>query len=395
MTDYYSLNRGEGISLTALAYYAAFALYCIRATLARTTFTEFMFLDVETFDMIAQVVICILIFVSLFDARYRLSIWLSLLVLVLLSFYVWIGTGEALLFWAFLFIAGGRHRSMKSLALISLGVAILFLILCPIFSASGLIENIWMPGNDERTQRFALGFNHPNTLGYELLIFSSSVSVVRFGKKKPNVDIAVIAVCITIAAFIAGSRTTAFCMVAQALMVLLFYKYGRSSRKLLFGCFCTVLVVVVVSLYLMVCYSETNAIMRAINDLLSNRLVLAHRYYLAHAPELFGYSYAGITIWGYQDFTVDNAYCHLILRSGIVLSVAILILVLLFYRKCIAERYSGVVLFGITLFLVYGFTEVAAFRIEANYFLVALASVLGGGRIAEYSSDCLSSEVRK
>lgn len=289
-------------------------------------------------------------------------------------------------------MVAGQHRNIKCLAFISLGIALIYIVICPVFSLSGLIENIWIPGSDMRAQRYALGFNHPNTLGYELLTVSVSVSIIRFGRK-PSIDIAVIVVCILATLIIAGSRTVVLCMVIQGFMLLLFYRYGACSRALSIGCFVTVAIVIVFSIYFMVCFNESNGLELAINDLLSNRLLLAHRYYLAHGPELFGYSYDGIVIWNYLEFTVDNAYSHLVLRTGLVLTVVLLLLISLFYKRCILKCYSGVVLFGLTLFLIYGVTEVAAFRIEANYFLVALVTVFNKQKVPVSFGECRQMEV--
>lgn len=98
MTAEKTLSRGRLISNTAFFYYIAFAVHCFRATLARTTFTSFLFINVETFDLFLQVIICLLILIALLDVRYSFTTWILFLILVLLSVYVWVNTGEALLF---------------------------------------------------------------------------------------------------------------------------------------------------------------------------------------------------------------------------------------------------------------------------------------------------------
>lgn len=375
--------------ICSYSYYLAFALYCIRATLTRTTFVSVFSLDVNHVDFIIQIIICFLIFFSILEIRYKLYELIIYAVLICISLYIWNRSGEALFFWIFLFMLGAKNKSINVYATISMLVSLFFVIICPLAATFNVIENVSIAADANRQARFAFGFNHPNTFGNEILIITLSFVVINFYRKN------ILSYCITLlgiffTTIISDSRTSVICMLILLVLLFVFQNFKKPDN-LRIACIVAYLFICCFSIYCMVFFNYSNSILAKINSILSNRLVLSNIYYNIMKPSLWGNNYNGIGVWRFSDFTVDNAYCHIILSSGIILSTIFLILFLLAFMKCISIGYNGVILFGLIVFVFCGITEVNALRIEENYFILSIASVIACQKISSldpHFKDC-------
>ena len=130
----------------------------------------------------------------------------------------------------------------------------------------------------------------------------------------------------------------------------------------------------------MVFFDPGDSLHRWLDSLLSGRLSLSNVYYQDHMPGFFGYGYEDGTVYiangDEKTFVVDNMFSHIMLRYGMVAWLILTFMLVALYLKAYKEVYFGPQLFGITLFLIYGFSETLGCRIECNYFLISLSSLL-------------------
>lgn len=367
-------------------YYAAFAFYVMDFATDHTTFVNFLFAPVDTWHVLFKLLILLLLFSKFMLQRASFRGWVIATFLVFIGFISWRQSGEGWLFWLALFVVCANDVRLRPLACIVFTVFFATVVVTILFASAGIIDNrISVRAGIARS---AMGFTHPNTLGLYLLVICTAFSVIRFGKN-PFPDLVIISLAVVINLTVADSRTAALLGVFQALLLVIFYCIrSKDGRKIVRRCFAFLVIgLLLVSMYFMVSYDPSNPLHALFNKVLSGRLRLAHGYYSMQPLTLLGSTFEGFPPIYYEDgvpktFVVDNAWCHLILRFGIV--PALLFVggfLALFFRLLREERWDSL-LFGLVLMTVYGLSENFGIRFECNFFLYALGTeILYSGRL--------------
>ncbi len=362
-------------------YYVAFALYFIVCVFDHTTYEEFLFIPVALLQSALQAFVLVLLVFKFVSQRASFKGWIIAAAIVLVGFISWRRSGEGWLFWCALFIVCSHDVKLRPLASCALWITLIALLITIPFAQLGLIENIVLT-RSAGTVRYAMGFTHPNSLGLYLLVACFSFSILRFGKN-PIPDLALIAVADAINLAVADSRTCVLLSMVQALLLVVFYFVkGEGARAAARVCFSlAVLLVVASSMYFMVAYDASNSLHVSLNSILSGRFRLAHGYYSLQPLTLLGSTFEGLTTIYWENgepktFVVDNAWCHLILRFGVLPATMFLVGYLVFFFKMIRERRWDALLFGFVLMAAYGFSENFGIRVECNYFLYAIGAEL-------------------
>lgn len=361
-------------------YYAAFAFYVMDFATDHTTFADFLFIPVATWHTIFKVAILMLLLSKFMMQRASFKGWAIATFLVLIGFLSWRQSDEGWLFWLALFVVCANDVRLRPLAIIVFTAFLATIVVTIMFASTGMIEN--RLSVRAGVTRSAMGFTHPNTLGLYLFVICTAFSVIRFGKS-PIPDLLLISIAVVINLTVADSRTTALLSVFQALLLIVFYCIrSKDGRKITRRCFAILIIgIIILSIYFMVCYEPSNPLHAMINKVLSGRLRLAKGYYSMQPLTLLGSTFEGLPPIYYEDgvpktFVVDNAWCHLILRFGIV--PALLFIggfLTLFFRLLREERWDAL-LFGLVLMSVYGLSENFGIRFECNFFLYALGTEL-------------------
>ncbi len=361
-------------------YYLAFAIYYVQFVLERTTFTDFLFMPIDVFTGVTQIVVLLLLFSKFVMQRASFRCWLFATLVVLVGFLSWRQSGEGWLFWASLFIVCANGVRLRPLAKISLALSLLILALTTLFACCGVIEN--RVSLRAGVTRYALGFTHPNHLGLVLLNVCVAFSVLRFGKN-PAPDLILIAVAAIMNLAICDSRSAALLSLLQAVLLLIFYfaKNEGPRKALRYGFVAVAFAVLALSFYFMVAYNPSNPVEFALNSVLTGRLRLANGYYEMQPLTLLGSDFTAFSPIYWENgkaytFVVDNAWCHLVLRYGLIPTLLFLAGYALLFLKLVRQRRWDAVLFGLLLMSVYGFSETLGIRFECNYFLYAVGAEL-------------------
>ncbi|MBM6776531.1 hypothetical protein H7U34_04445 [Collinsella tanakaei] len=337
-------------------------------------------MPVTALQAILQAAAIFLLLLKFILQRVSIKGWTLAAVLVLIGFISWRTSKEGWLFWLAIFVTCAQGVRLKPLACTCLITATSFTLVTVIFASYNIIENIVSVRLD--IVRYAMGFSQPNNFGIFLLLICISLSVLRFGKN-PLLDIIVISAAVLVNLLIADSRSMAVLAILQAVVLVIFYNVNSSHCRRIASIGFVILAVMlfITSIYFMIYYNGNNAIHYTINRLLSGRLNLAHEYYQMQPLTLFGSSFEEFPPIYWQDgqpytFVVDNAWCHVILRYGIVPSACLLLGICLLFWKMIKNLEWDALLFGMTLMMVYGFSETLGIRFECNYFLYAIGAKL-------------------
>lgn len=368
------------MGLGEFLYYVAFTLYVLNFASDYTTFVEFLSVPVAVWHTIFQAAILMLLFGKFMIQRASFGGWVVAASLVLIGFLSWKRSGEGWLFWLALFVVCANGVRLRPLACIVFAVFLATIVVTITFAGVGMIEN--RLSVRAGVARSAMGFTHPNTLGLYLFVTCMAFSVMRFGKN-PVPDLLMIAVADVINLTAADSRTTVLLSAFQALLLIVFYCVrGENGRRIARCCFVALVVgLLLLSVYFMVCYNPSNSLHATINKVLSGRLRLAHGYYTMQPLTLLGSKFDGLPPIYYEDgapktFVVDNAWCHLILRFGIIPALLFIAGFLVLFFRLLREKRWNALLFGLVLMMVYGFSESFGIRFECNFFLYALGSEL-------------------
>lgn len=374
-SEYVLVKTGGGRTF----YYLAFAFYFINSALGRSAFAPIGFLD-----SLLKLLAVAFLFLKFVSQKLSLRGWAAALILGAVGLFSWRQAAEGWLFWCALFILCAKDVDINQLAKLTFYLTIVMLVVVCASATFGLIENIAYVRGAET--RYCLGFSHPNSLGLYLLLMCFSFSVMRFGKN-PIPDIILILASDGLNLAVANSRTCVLLSFVQiSLLVVFYWVHNETARKVLRVCFVVaVLAVISASMYFMVSYDSSNGLHGALNSAISGRLRLAHEYYSMQPLTAFGCSFEqfdpiyweqGLPGSEAKPFVVDNAWCHLILRYGIVPALLFLVGFLGVFFKTITEKRWDALLFALVLMTIYGFCETAGIRIECNFLLCSIGTEL-------------------
>ena len=342
--------------------------------------------------MLVQISVLLLLAIAFFSQRATLGEWLSAIAIGAIGFIAWRTAAEGWLFWIALFVICGKGIKLKPLACITFATLFVVIVFSSCASSVGLIENKIVFRGDTGVMRNPLGFDHPNFLGAALLV--ACISLVPLVKGRRIVFLSVLCVFAAgISMLAADSRTSALCLGALAMMIPIYavVKHASRGREASIILLLVLAVMVLVSFGYMAFYDQARPLDAMLNSAFSGRLQLAHTYYLDHAPGLFGYGYEDGTVF-YADgeeytFVVDNLFAHVLLRYGVIACALFLFGLFALFRKMHKEAYFGPVLLGMGLFLTYGMSETLGCRVECNFFIISLWTVLYHRPLSEFSDD--------
>lgn len=384
------------------SYYIAFFLYCVWTWLSRSSFIDGGGSEpIKLMEKIMQIVVLVFLGSAFFRTRATAREFSVATVLVLLGFVVWRTAGEGWLFWLVLFVVCGKGAKLSVISNIALTSALLVAILSATASAVGIINNNVLVRGSTGVIRNPMGFDHPNTFGAVLLVISASIfmSCEKRGARGSLLFAAI--VCISsasIAFFVAESRTAALCLfVFSATILLYMLMKGRSWSFRASAVLTSLFVgVVAISIGYMVFYDQNRPFDSMLNSILSGRIRLLNMYYLDHSPRLLGYDYSSgpmVCIDGKElTFVVDNLYGHVLLRHGLIAFVIFVFAIIALCIKMYKEKYFGPLLLGMGVFLVYGMSETLGCRVECNFFIISLWTVLYHRPISDFDDAAGSAQ---
>lgn len=368
-----------------VCFYVAYSVYLFSTVVMRTAFGEYSVLSSDVFGSACQGLVLCLLFLKMILQRAEIREWLLSFLLVCVGFICWRQSDEGWLFWIAIFVVCGKGINIKTLAWISF-IEISFLTCLIVFlSQVNIIDDIVFIRGGEI--RHSLGFKHPNYVGMYLLSISMSFSIIHF-EKNPLPDLLILIISFFVNIYFVNSRSSALlCLVQAALLLVMYNTRQKSSRKFLMkSLFIGTILIVFMSIYFMLFYNPANSVHRYLNSLLTGRLFLAHEYYEMAGLSLFGNNFVGYPAIYWDNgspisFMVDNAIAHLLLRYGIIPSLIFLLGLMAAIYRLVRDESWGYLIFGLSLMVLYGFSETLGIKIECNYLLVCL------GPLVLFSSD--------
>lgn len=381
--------REEGYVTADTLYYVAFTLYVGMTMLLNTAMTQFFGMDITDLSHIVYVLVAVLLVTKLMLRPPSAVVLVISAVLVAVGCATWAMSDLDWLFWLALFIVSAKGIDKRRLLIIALAVTSILFVLVLIDSQLGLVENRAYPRSS--MPRYAAGFAHPNTLGFYAfsVCFLAATFALGNGQLQLRRELSIALVLVLFVALqvlnlmIADSRSSlVMSIIAALLFVVLSFVRGRQARRRIFiSLFVVILASIAASYFLMATYDPTNETYVALDKLLSERISLAHHYLNERPLTLFGSSFADSepidTDMGTHapvTFLVDNSYCRLLIRFGIIPTIMFLAgIALLAFQWIRNDRWDSIA-YGLVIALLYGLTEPIGIRVDWNIFLIAIGT---------------------
>lgn len=314
------------------------------------------------------------------------------IVLVALSGITWIIGGSSRLFWAVLVVLSAGKVRMRDVARLVLVASLLVTGAALVLWATGIAGDAVEASRATR-ERFSLGFGHPNTLGLMLFTICTSFTMFR-DDRAPVFQSLVCAVCAAVTCILPNSRTFALALIAWPVLLWGLF-LTRLRPRVRFGLVALLgagaLVVIAGSLLSMVLFDGNNELWTKLDGVLSGRLWYQSHYYSLHPVSLFGHEFTEfgtMVISGKESFfVVDNAFCHIYLRFGLVGTAIVLISLFSLMKKALHEGYFGIMVAGLFFFVLLGAVEGCFMLVAHNIFLFSFSTLASGERL-DVLDDC-------
>lgn len=361
-------------------YYGAFALCAFTTMVMRVTFYTVFFIPKSTFELVAYPLVACLLVIKILVCRNgtdKLLLALALVAIGVVSVWVVHAWRFSILFF---FIAAGEGIQLRRLALIVLVLQISIMIVTLPAAFMGRIDSVYIHRlvDGKWVPRSSYGYSHPNMLGQSFLAIACSYAVVRFPRVH-IVDVFVYGATILGAALLVGARTAAACTVLAALLALLapvLVKTPARKRVMAWIALGSFVAMGTLSLLMMVLYNDNVSWMHSIDQMLSTRFSLAHRFWEVFPPTPFGREIMAVKTEEILQTAPDNAYVRTLIKQGIVPAIVLGALCLATGIYIVRYTIYDACVFGLIVFAIEGVMEMYATNFTLNYFLIACAWVL-------------------
>lgn len=223
--------------------------------------------------------------------------------------------------------------------------------------------------NRGTTIRYTLGFIHPNTTGFYIMLLALEYMYIFKEKKSINkMSIIIVGICIN--SLLADSRSSVLALILLAVSILIFkiFKNILNSRIICFIIKNFMIILTILSLFISVSYLNNEKWAIDLNDKLSNRL-----FYLSNSIEKYDVKAFGNEIPA--NAIIDNQYIFFLLNFGFVFYIVYYILFYMKFKELIKSK-NNLLLILLLILLVYGLMEKTVFKASYNVFILSLSSVL-------------------
>lgn len=371
------------LNLTNFLFYFAYTLLFVKEIiLDRTRIYELLGSNIVNYlSLLCHVGFwCICIFIILFMQRYtirELLVVLALLAFFILSVY---SSKIYVLFDALLLVICSKKIDFDRYIKYSFYIQTACVCFTILLSLSGLIgQGVFVRGYDG-TIRYALGFNHPNTLA--LLVFQWVCQYLYLKKDNAGIKRFIFASVLTLATYVFTDSNTGFIM--TIIIIVCDFIYEKLFNKL-FGwnimkrIIKTVLFVGSIVLICVIRYYWVNPDKLEAQTLMA-RINLAKKYLTAYGINLFGQQVVSgndVIIPGFQRgyYFLDNAYAWLLINIGVVVTVCIVVGYVLYIKNLLRNKNWNLII-AVTAYLIYALSERTTMMIVFNSLLVGFGSVV-------------------
>lgn len=351
-----------------LMFYIAYFMYIYSIFGVRVVFTKQL---IEIFKISIPIVLLIICLIQ--GEKYDIKAIIGILVIICLSVISNIYTKNSTFLYLAGFIIASKDIQNESIIKYDIKIKIFSLIFVMICCWLGLADNV-ISYRSDGTIRYSLGFNHPNTIGMCLFSICCGIMYLYYNKQKPIKYILALLAYIG-CTYICDSRASQIGIILLILLSIILPKIKKNGvTKFIFQYMHIILFVL--SIVITILYSNGFEIAKTLDKTFNTRIYWMSRFYNYYGFNMFGHFFADYGIRGYNALGVlDNAYIHLVIHYGIIMTTVIFIALTIFLKKAYLEENMNVFIYIIPV-LIYGLMEKNIFEPIVNVIMIFLNSLL-------------------
>lgn len=380
--------KASHITIEQFVFYFALVIYVFSTVWNRITFSSYFADTVDgiltAFDATAAFLILIKIMLQGFS---NLREVISVVALGLLGIASWYITKTTAIFWLAVLVAAGKNTTLRGISR-AIFFGLLSSFVMALFGLGfGFVTDHLVVRNG--VQRFALGFSHPNYLG--IVCFSLILSFRLSGFTRSRIIyVAMCAVLGWTVYFFADTRTGLLSILILMAFILAWPAVRSEWASRLKKALCVLCAILLIySLVTMVIYTPTNPILAAINNAMTGRLYCANHFYNIFPPNILGRTVddaSVISAGGWFTFMVDNVYCHLLIRYGVVPFALIVLGFLVYFKKEAHRPRCTLAYFLLPTAMVAGLSEATVLLVGNNPLMLLLIPVVHSIPLSEFDN---------
>lgn len=371
------MNRSKNVDITYLLFIIGYFLLVSDAILTRVTFL------VSLFDLLKIVAYVILVISIIIQYRKLKTNFIYVFIFILLSIICCYFSKSNLPMKLCLILLASKNIEFDSF--IQNDFIVKIFLVCFVIAMHFLgYTNDYIIYRDGLA-RNSMGFSHPNTFGFYIMILCFEYSYLKVKKRsKFNIfDILCFCLLVLVIDTVSDSRSSVFSIIIF-LCYLIFGKsiYKKIANSKVTSIVCSNFFIVcallsAISTYMLYMNKDIGLF---INKILSGRLFYNIIFFKKYGISLFGQELLLISteqakLTNTASLVLDNSYFHLLLRYGLFYFCMMSEFFRRSFRSIISK--NSYELFGIMLILLlYGMTEASIFRIEMCPFLLYFSNIL-------------------
>lgn len=223
-------------------------------------------------------------------------------------------------------------------------------------------------GRDDLETRFCFGFNHPNQFHNTITYLIITYMYIKNDKLKIN-NIAILSVINIIAYIFSASRTGLLITFVAIIVNTIFYNMRTTKDNVLSKLIqCIYIGIIAFQVIIVMLYGEIDFLDK-LNDILNNRIMVAHRYYANYGISAFG----SIV----KEGAFELGYVNSLIKLGVIpVTLLIIAQMVLIKRYMINKEYKKVAL--IMVLTLYSFAENNWFFVFRNLSILLCADLIYG-----------------
>ncbi len=355
-----------------LVFSALLVIHCIENT--SLVYSGYLWLD-GMYSLRLLLYLAVLVKL-IFYSSYHVNDLIALAVILLIAVISYSKCGDSDIFELFLLAAAAKDVNPRHIVTLFFVIKSCALLLTMVLWKCGILPTLYYDNGSSYYNTY--GFCHRNVLGANIVVLCLAWFFLRYDRLKLRDVILWVAIALGVYRLV-YSRSSIIIIILIAICTYLFrqtedFIFRRRYMRTVF--LCAMMMLILISLWWMLCYSSTSAFWQTLDSFFTTRIKSANYCYETYGLSLFGQEIPFVSSLQAQllDITkliLDNAYARLFLYYGIVPAV---VYFYLYFRMlgCAFDTKNGAILMSLFLFAVYGLSE--RYMLDAYYqfpFLIA------------------------
>lgn len=375
----------EKMTRDDMLFFGAYILYLIVATIKNTQLWSIIPMA-SAFELLRIGSVVMVCFKIVLDKEYTRRQVTAICCIIAIIFLSCIYSRDFDLLYFICFAFGIKGIAYFKVLRVTFSIHIIVICIIIISVSTGIISNemmgsiVWSETmiSDEFTQRYTLGFGHPNTASSIVLFVTMIYMCMR---NKCSFLEFVIGFGINFMVYQkTGSRT---CFIIAIIFLPLMYWFANKKK---FQGYWQVLltiapiIIILTATLMQVFYNPNNELFVEIDTLLSSRLRLGHQGFLDYGITLFGQNIFWVGMYnidneyGFSYNYVDSAYMRILLDHGIIVYIffCIAAMITMYY---LVKIKNGKLCIAFLALLVHSIVEISIYNISVSPFCLLMGQM--------------------